>query len=105
MTGIDSVVLESVIVHKVGNPTRSEQLILSSEALTIDDHFVTGLLTKYFLTPFNEAEQYQFSHLSDLSLNEVYTYVQTIFNEPASFVEQSKLLANFLYAKSTHVKV
>ena len=96
MTGIDSVVLESVIVHKVGNPTRSEQLVLSNEALIIDDHLVTGLLTKYFLTPFNEAEHYQFSHLSDLSLNEVYTYVQTIFNEPTSFVEQSKLLANFL---------
>ena len=56
MTGIDSVVLESVIVHKVGNPTRSEQLVLSKEALTIDDSLVTGLLTKYFLTPFNEAE-------------------------------------------------
>jgi hypothetical protein len=105
MTGIDSVVLESVIVHKVGNPTRSEQLVLSNEALIIDDHLVTGLLTKYFLTPFNEAEHYQFSHLSDLSFNEVYTYVQTIFNEPDTFVEQSKLLANFLHAKSTHVKV
>lgn len=78
MTGIDSVVLESVIVHKVGNPTRSEQVVLSDQELAIDDKFVTGLLTKYFLSPFNEAEQYQFSHLSDLSLNEVYTYVQTI---------------------------
>ena len=69
MTGIDSVVLESVIVHKVGNPTRSEQVVLSDQELAIDDKFVTGLLTKYFLSPFNEAEQYQFSHLSDLSLN------------------------------------
>ena len=61
MTGIDSVVLESVIVHKVGNPTRSEPLVLSNKVLSIDDSLVTGLLTKYFLTPFNEAEQYQVS--------------------------------------------
>lgn len=105
MTGIDSVQLKSVIVHKVGNPTRSEELKLSENPLTLNDEIVTGLLTRYFLQPFNENEHYHFTHLSDLSLNEVYTYVTRLFEDPKSFVATSALLANFLYSKSTHARV
>jgi hypothetical protein len=105
MTGIDDVELQQVIVHKVGNPTRGEELRLSEETLTIEDEIVTKLLTRYFLGAFNENELHQFTHLSDLSLNEVYTYVSRIFEDGNSFIEQSTLLAQFLYSKSTHSKV
>ena len=105
MTGIDDVELQQVIVHKVGNPTRGEELQLSDERLTIEDEIVTKLLTRYFLGAFNENELHQFTHLSDLSLNEVYTYVSRIFENDTNFIEQSGLLAQFLYSKSTHSKV
>jgi hypothetical protein len=105
MTGIDSVELKEVIVHKVGNPTRGEDLKLSSEPLTLNDEIVRKLLTGYFLSPFNEEEQYHFTHISDIALNEVYTYVTAIFKDPDAFTTQSALLAEFLYSKSTHVKV
>ncbi|MFC0773938.1 nucleoid-associated protein [Terrimonas alba] len=105
MTGIDGVALQKVIIHKIGNPSRGEELQLSDKLLTIDDEIVTRLLTSYFLKPFNENELYQFTHLSDLSLNEVYTYISRLFENPESFVEQSALLAQFLYSKSTHSKV
>jgi 37-kD nucleoid-associated bacterial protein len=105
MTGIDSVHLQEVIVHKVGNPTRSEALKLSVNPLTLNDAVVRGMLTKYFLAPFSEEEQYHFTHLSDLGLNEIYHYVGKIFENKKNFVEQSAQIANFLYAKSTHVKV
>ncbi|BAV09725.1 hypothetical protein SAMN05421788_1011159 [Filimonas lacunae] len=105
MTGIDSVQLKEVIVHKVGNPTRGEELKLSANALTLNDEIVGKLLTKYFLGSFNENEQYHFTHISDVALNEVYTYCAEIFDNPASFAAQSALLAHFLYTKSTHVKV
>ena len=105
MTGIDSVVLKQVIAHKVGNPTRNEALQLSTNTISLNNLVLTGWLTKYFLAPFNEQDQYHFTHLNNLALNEVYTYVSEIFNNPASFIEQSTLLAQFLYAKSTHVKV
>ncbi|MDB5191742.1 MAG: nucleoid-associated protein [Segetibacter sp.] len=97
--------LKEVIVHKIGNPTRTEELKLSQNALTLNDDIVQGMLTKYFLSPFNESEHYHFTHLSDVNLNEVYTYVTKIFEEPKSFVPTSALLAQFLYSKSTHVKV
>lgn len=105
MTSIDSVQLEQVIVHKIGNPTRGEALKLSANPLTLNDEIVRGLLTKYFLTPFNEHEQYQFTHISDLDLNEVYHYTTQLFEDPQNFTKQTALLAQFLYNKSTHVKV
>ncbi|WEK36969.1 MAG: nucleoid-associated protein [Candidatus Pseudobacter hemicellulosilyticus] len=105
MTGIDSVQLEKVIVHKVGNPSRGEELKLSENPLTLNDEIVRGLLTKYFLGPFNENELYHFTHLSDLDMNEVYNYVRKIFEARENFLPQSALLAQFLYTKSTHAKV
>lgn len=105
MTGIESVQLAQVIVHKVGNPSRGEALTFSENPLTLHDQIVRGLLTRYFLAPFNEHEQYQFTHISDLGLNEVYHYVTQIFDNPKTLTPQSRLLAQFLYSKSTHTKV
>lgn len=105
MTGIDSVQLQQVIVHKVGNPSRGEDLKLSVNPLTLNDEIVRGLLNRYFLSAFNENEHYHFTHISDVQMNEVYNYVKGIFEEPDHFVQQSVLLAQYLYSKSTHVKV
>jgi hypothetical protein len=105
MTGIDSVQLQQVIVHKVGNPSRGEDLKLSINPLTLNDDIVRALLTKYFLGPFNENSLYRFTHISDVEMNEVYSFVRKIFEDRESFTQQSALLAQFLYSKSTHVKV
>jgi hypothetical protein len=101
----DNIILNQVIVHKVGNPTRGEQLQLSANALTLNDTIVQQMLTKYFVSPFNENEQYHFTHITDVSLNEVYHYISNIFDSPAAFTEQSAHIAQFLYNKSTHVRV
>ncbi len=105
MTGIGDVVLQQVMVHKVGNPSRGEELRLGTEPLELEDPLMSALLTKYFLGAFNENEWYRFTHLSDLAMNEVYTYVRNIFDDISSFAEQSRLLAQYLYSKSTHSKV
>lgn len=105
MTGIDGVKLEQVIVHKVGNPTRGEQLKLSANSLTLNDELVRQMLGRYFLHPFNEQELHHFSHLNDVNLNEAYSYCHKIFTAPESFTESSHLLAKYLYSKSTHARV
>lgn len=105
MTGIDSVLLQQVIVHKLGNPTRGEALGLSANPLTLNDSIVRGMLTRYFLGAFNEQEQFHFTHISDLGLNEVYHYATELFDNPKTFISQSARLAQFLYSKSTHSKV
>ncbi|WP_315817900.1 hypothetical protein [Paraflavitalea speifideaquila] len=78
MTGLDDVLLQKVMVHKVGNPSRGEELKLSENPLTLNDEIVQKLLTKYFLGAFNENELFRFTHLSDVNLNEVYNYVRAI---------------------------
>ena len=105
MTGTGNVELQHVIVHKVGNPTRGEKLHLSVNPLTLNDETVRLLLAKYFLHAFNENELYHFTHLNDVNMNEVFSYVHAIFNEPKHFTKQSALLAQFLYSKSTHARV
>jgi 37-kD nucleoid-associated bacterial protein len=105
MTGLKTATIQQAIVHKVGNPTRGEELKLSGNGLSLNDDVVRQLLTQYFLTPFNENEHYHFTHLSNIALNEVYNYVQEIFSNPKNFIAQSAVLAQFLYTKSTHAKV
>ncbi len=105
MTGIENVVLKKAIVHKVGNPTRGEELQLSTNALTLNDPIIQQLLLKYFLGSINENDLYNFVHPDDVNLNEVYLYVKDIFHKPEDLVSKSHKLANFLYSKSTHVKV
>jgi 37-kD nucleoid-associated bacterial protein len=105
MTGIDSIQLQQVIAHKVGNPTRGEDLKLSENPLTLNDKDVQKLLNKFFLGPFNEQEQYHFTHISNLEMNEVFSYASAIFADHKTFAEQSNLIAKFLYSKSTHVRV
>jgi hypothetical protein len=100
MTGIDNVQLEQVIVHKVGNPSRGEQLKLSANPLTLNDELVKSMLNKYFLGAFNENEHYHFTHLSDVGMNEVYNYVTSIFEDWKNFTEQSALLAHFFITKA-----
>lgn len=105
MTGIENVQLQRVMVHRVGNPTRGEQLKLSVNPLTLNDPIVQKLLCRYFLHPFNEHEIYHFTHLSDIALNEVYHYVKNMFHDEKSFAGTTAQIAQFLYSKSTHVKV
>ncbi len=105
MTGIDHVELEKVIVHKVGNPSRNEELKLSINPLTLNDEIVRSLLNKYFLGAFNADELFRFTHISDVNLNEVYNYVTKIFDDGEAFTEESFHLAQYLYSKSTHARV
>lgn len=105
MTGIENVNILRAIVHKVGNPTRGEALKLSLNTLTLNDAIVQKLLLKYFIGSVKENELHRFTHLHDVNMNEVYSYVSAIFSSKDDFINNSNKLAQFLYSKSTHVKV
>jgi len=105
MTGLDNITLHSAIVHRIGNPSRGEPLKLSAAPLTLNDELVRGMMLKYFLQGINPNEQYAFTHLSDLALNEVYHYALQIFDQPQVLPAISGQIAQFLYSKSTHVRV
>lgn len=105
MIKTDSISLSSVVLHLTGNPTRGDELSLSDKALEIEDEITEKLLLRYFIGSFNENETYRFTHLSDLALNEVYSYVSALFENSDTLLEKSQQLAEFLHSKSTHVKV
>ena len=96
--------LKYVIVHIVGNKSFNENVIYSASE-TILDEDLAGVLNMYYLQSFKTEEYYQLYHESDLILNEVYTYVSKIFDEPEQLYKQSVDLAKHLYEQSTHPKI
>lgn len=96
--------LERIVMHRVGNKTKEEELLIARKAIQTDG-LISELLLKYFLSPFKSKELYNLYHDSDLQLNEVYNYVSQIFDDPDSLYIQSVNLAKHLYEQSTHPKV
>ena len=96
--------LKYVIVHIVGNKSFNEKVIYSASETILDEDLV-GVLNMYYLQSFKTEEYYQLYHESDLVLNEVYTYVSKIFDEPKQLYEQSVNLAKHLYEQSTHPRI
>lgn len=97
--------LNKIALHLVGNKNSDENLYLSSSAIIDSSEILRDSLIQYFLSPFTSDEYYEFFHESELELNEVYTFVSRIFDDPEELYEQSVNLAKHLYEQSTHPKI
>jgi len=104
MLHTEDISIDTLAVHKVGNKSQEEGIRFSAAPMKVDDA-VQSLLLQYFLSPFKSEEYYNLTHESDISLNEVYTYVSQIFDRPETFYDQSVNLARHLYEVSTHPKI
>ena len=96
--------IEGIVLHRVGNKLNEEGVHLSNQPLKVNEA-ISGLLLKYFLTPFKNNEYFNFYHESELSLNPVYTGISRIFENPENLFEQSVNIAKHLYEQSVHPKV
>ncbi|MCD6346180.1 MAG: nucleoid-associated protein [Bacteroidales bacterium] len=96
--------IEAIVLHKVGNKSAGDGLHLSKEVLHTDEA-IRQVLLHYFITPFKTEEYYHFYHDSGLHMNEVYSFVSSIFDEPETFLDQSIDVAKHLYDMSTHPKI
>jgi len=106
MLNFSNAQLDLLTAHFVGNQTLDEELKLSTEKIENLDEGVLSLLLQYFTNPFkNTGEYFHLKHESDLALNEVYSFVSSIFSDNSTFLEQSQNLAKHLYEKSTHPKI
>lgn len=104
MLDFANVQLRSVILHKTGNKSREEELILSDTELSVNES-IKALLLQYFLGHFAEENYYNFCSENGPTENQVCQFVNSIFNDPDSFIEQSKNIANALYEAGTHPKI
>lgn len=102
-TFIDAII-EDLFVHRVGNKIADEAYLISKKSVKADDDLKT-LLSHYFLSSFKSEEFYHFNHDIELQLNEVYSCVLKIFNDPHSLYDQSVNLAKHLYNQSVHPKI
>ncbi|NJN26435.1 MAG: nucleoid-associated protein [Cyclobacteriaceae bacterium] len=96
--------LSNLAIHQVGNKTNEDGIIISEKEVAVDGT-IAALLTTYFTKPFKPQEFYNFGHETDLNLNEVYTYVKTIFNNKTSLHLQSINLARHLYEQSIYPQI
>lgn len=96
--------IEQLILHKVGNKLNDDKIIFSKSEMDINDNSKT-LLNRYFISSIKKDEYYTFYHESEISLNEVYTYVSRIFNSKDCFFNDSINIAKHLYQKSEHPKI
>lgn len=97
--------IQQCIVHKVGNKCEDGGCCLSNVFVNVDEK-MHRVLENYFIKSFINNEQYwQFSHISDIELNEVYSYVLSIFTSGKEFIDISRKIASYLYECTTHPNV
>jgi hypothetical protein len=97
--------IEEMFLHKVGNKSRNEELILSEKPYALDDE-MHSLLKEYFLKAFREKEEYyyKFTHEVDLEFNEIHTAINNALDGsyPTSLDITSKIIAKHLYNQANH---
>lgn len=104
MITTEQIEIQSIAVHSVGNKLNDEGFRFSKSALLTDEN-IDNLLLTYFLSPFKSEEYHNLYHESDINLNEVYSFVSGIFDNPDSLFDQSLNLARHLYEQSVHPKI
>jgi hypothetical protein len=104
MIRINETSVSQVVIHHAGNRLQEEPLKLSDKPVELDEELLE-LLKKFFLRPFKDLPQLQFTHSSDLHLNECFSYSKEIFADPESFHFQSLKLAKHLYEVSDHPQI
>ncbi len=102
--------IEEAIIHGVGNRAKEEDVVLSKQALKLDEAQKAVLLS-YYLYPFKTDEYFQFNGEeaaepeTRFNGNRMYGYVRSLYKEPLKFVETSQDIANFLFKLTTNSKI
>ncbi len=96
--------ISSVVIHHVGNKLNDDGIVFSKTETHFDKQ-LKDILISYFVKPFKSKEYYNFTHNSDLNLNEVFFYVSKIFESPDSIFDESINIVKHLYDCSKHPKI
>lgn len=105
MIDFTEITLDSICIHKVGNKLRDEGIEVSDRNLSLGNDDTKKYLLRYFLSPFNNIETYNFYYPTDLNLNDTYIFAKRIFANPESFYDISIDISKHLYEKSSHPKI
>lgn len=106
MLAFQNASLKKLIIHKVGNKLLDDGVTHSQDELELEGRDdLSGVLMTYFLSQFKEPVFYNFHHVSDIELNEIYSIANALFQSTRGFLKKSKDIANILYEYSNHPKI
>ena len=105
MIDYSAIILNKLIIHKVGNKHKSTPNQVSNSLTNFDDDLSANLIN-YFLTPFSkQGEVNKFVHDNDLESNELYKLSRELFKQPQSFKELSADMLDHLYEQSENPQI
>ncbi|MEM8906885.1 MAG: nucleoid-associated protein [Bacteroidota bacterium] len=105
MINFANIELEEIAIHRVGNKHRAERNFISSELYELDEA-MREILLHYFTKPLKRTDDLcHFSHGEDLNLNEVYSFVRSIFIDRNTLLNESVNIVEHLYRQSTHPNI
>jgi len=106
MSDFSQLTLKTLAIHRVGNKLRNEGVLAAPHTYPLQDQLLRNALFDYFLQPFTRYnEYYQFTHHTNLNLNEIYTFCRHIFEDKGDFLEESVNIAKHLYNQSIHPQI
>ena len=95
--------IEKFIIHYVGNKNNGEGVRFSDNLTDIEDN--EEHIKKLIVNNFKSEELYKFYFHPTLDLHPMYQFINSIFNNNETFIEQSQNAGRLLYDKSTHPQI
>ncbi|KAA0966247.1 nucleoid-associated protein [Sporosarcina sp. ANT_H38] len=92
--------LAQYVVHYV-----SDTLVWGDEVFSQPEVMLEAAFTQLAFNKVDFEQQYDFFHETDIGLNEVYSYVNSIFDQESNFLKQSKHIATHLQSVSQHPNI
>lgn len=99
---IGEAIVQTVIVHQVGNRLREESLVLADQCFSTTDNISNLILGGYLRGIVNDRNSHLLTHEVDISLNDVAHHIESFFANDISFIELSKRIATHLYTSTHH---
>jgi 37-kD nucleoid-associated bacterial protein len=97
--------IKQMAIHAVGSKILEEGIVYSEDPVDLSNEDTRKVMQDYLTQDFKDEELFQFTHNSDLDMNEVYVYADKIFKDPSQLVDQSTYIASHLYKTSQHPKI
>ena len=98
--------IEHLSVHRIGNRTNEEPLVLSKTGINLSDDTLKELLLRFFMQSFTTPEFYAFTFSNgDFSLNPIFSFCTKIFENDDTLHQNSVNIAKLLYELSIHPQI
>lgn len=95
--------ISKFIMHFIGNKNNGDGVRFSDELL--DYKGIEQYVKQLIDNSFKSEEIYQFYFHPNIELNPMYQFLNSIFKQKQTFIEQSQNIGRFLYDKSTHPQI